>query len=206
MLNFFKDNTAKKIKITTLTTLIINILYSAGNFALGFAQSSFWFGTMGAYFLVLSVMRLVCIKRFLNQTDGISTKKFVGIMLIVLCVVLVGSVILSHKLDVILPFHQIVMLAIATYTTYKVTVAIINTLKARKSNNNNAIALRNVSLADATVSVLSMQRSMLVTFGDMPTTAIKLFNLLTGAAVCMFIFILGLFLIIDAKKAFHQNL
>lgn len=200
MLNFFKDNTTKKTKITTIVTLLINILYSVGNFALGFAQSSFWFATMGAYFLVLSIMRLVCIKRFSNQSDGRSTKKFVGIMLIFLFLVLIGSIILSHQLDVILPFHQIIMISIATYTTLKISVAIINIVKAHKSKNDNAIALRNVSLADATVSILSMQRSMLVTFGDMSTTTIKLFNLITGSSVCVFIFLLGLFLIIKSKN------
>ena len=45
------------------------------------------------------------------------------------------------------------------------------------------------------VSVFSLQRSMLVSFEGMAPADIQLFNILTGSAVCITVFVLGLNLV-----------
>ena len=77
------------------------------------------------------------------------------------------------------------MIAIATYSFTKITLAIINLVKARKSTSAKLVTLRNISLASAFVSIFTLQRSMLVSFGNMSEINICIFNGVVGAAVCI---------------------
>ena len=91
--------------------------------------------------------------------------------------------------------HEIVMITIALYTFTKITLAIINLVKVKQYPSPVFKALRSISFADALVSVFSLQRSMLVSFEGMSAGDIRLFNILTGGAVCVAVLILGLHLI-----------
>ena len=92
-------------------------------------------------------------------------------------------------------FHLIVMLVMAIYAFTKITLASVNWVKSRKSTSAKLITLRNLSFADAFVSMFSLQRSMLVSFEGMTETEIRIMNVATGSAVCIIVFLLGLSLV-----------
>lgn len=207
MINQIKNDKAYRLNVVTILSLIINIAYSIGNIALGIINHSYWFITMGAYFIILSIMRSLCLNALrAKNEDPKDIGRTTGILFMVLCVVLIGSIILSDRMDVVKPVHQIIMLTIATYTTVKTTLAIINIIHVKKTENPIWIALRNISCADAIAAILSMQRSMLVSFGAMDVGTIKLMNLFTGIAVCIFVLILGLKFIIKRKNNEVQDM
>ena len=108
---------------------------------------------------------------------------------------IVGVNILSALKERGTVFHEIIMIAIATYTFTKITMAIIGMVKAKHTDSPVIKTLRNISLADACVSVYSMQRSMLVSFPGMEPAEIQLFNILTGTAVWIIVLFLGVNLI-----------
>jgi divalent metal cation (Fe/Co/Zn/Cd) transporter len=130
--------------------------------------------------------------------------KFTGAMLMLLSLQLVGTVILAVVRDRGIVMHEIVMIAMAAYTFTKITLAVINLVKARKSASEKIVTLRNISLSDACVSIFALQRSMLVSFGDMPETDIQIFNAVIGAAVCVIVFLLGLNLVKNKKILFNN--
>ena len=130
--------------------------------------------------------------------------KFTGVMLMLLSLPLVGTVILAVVRDRGIVMHEIVMIAMAAYTFTKITLAVINLVKARKSALAKIVTLRNISLSDACVSIFALQRSMLVSFGDMPETDIQIFNAVIGAAVCVIVFLLGLNLVKNKKILFNN--
>ena len=88
--------------------------------------------------------------------------RFVGGMLTLLSVILALSVYLSFQYDAAIVHSEILMITIATYTFYKITMAIINAAKARKQQSLWLRAIRNIGCADAAASLLTLQRSMLV--------------------------------------------
>ena len=47
----------KRILQIALLSLVLNTVYALGNFALGIWSRSYWFLTMGAYNLILAIMR-----------------------------------------------------------------------------------------------------------------------------------------------------
>lgn len=167
---------------------------------------SIWFLSLCAYYTILSSMRFGVI---LQERRNISTENFItrfcGVMLIVLAFVLSGSVYLSLTNNIAVKHQEIIMITIATYTFYKIVLAIINTIKVRKENSLLLSSIRNIGCADAAVSILSLQRSMLVSFGEMEYHRIYMMNALTGAAVFITIIALGVGMIVKSSKKTSKN-
>ena len=119
----------KQIFQVALLSFIVNSLYALGNFALGIWSKSYWFLTMGAYNLILAIMRVSIVlsnKKNEKNISEIFIQRFIGVMIILLGCILCGSVYLSINFDVSHKFHEIIMITIATYTFTKITLAIIN--------------------------------------------------------------------------------
>ena len=190
---------ALKIVRNPYTSLSFNFLYAVGNCVVGFLTHSWWFITVGAYYAVLTVNRysVLQIKRKAsgNYDTELFARRITGILLVVLSFCIVGVNIMSTVKDRGTVYHEIVMITIATYTFTKITIAIVGMVKAKHSASPVLKTLRNISLADACVSIYTMQRSMLVSFPGMETTEILLLNIFTGTAVWIVVLLLGINLI-----------
>ena len=181
------------------TSLSFNFLYALGNCIIGFLTYSWWFITVGAYYVVLTVTRysVLQVKRKAKGNYDIEffARRITGLLLVVLSFCIVGVNIMSAIKDRGTAFHEIIMIPIATYTFTKITIAIIGMVKAKRSASPVLKTLRNISLADACVSIYTMQRSMLVSFPGMEATKILILNIFTGTAVWMIVLLLGINLI-----------
>lgn len=180
-------------------SLAINCIYGLGNCTMGFVYRSWWFVTVGAYYIILTVTRysVLQIRRRAkgNYDTELFARRITGILLIALSFCIVGVNILSAVKERGTVFHKIIMITIATYTFTKITLAIIGMAKAKHSPSPALKTLRNISLSDACVSIYTMQRSMLVSFPGMTATEIQLLNILTGTAVWLIVLLLGVNLV-----------
>lgn len=180
-------------------SLLVNFAYAVGNCTVGFVTNSRWFVILGAYYAVLAIARF-SVLQVQRKADGdlmleAFAKKVTGYLLVALSFCLIGIITLSAIKDRGTNFHKILMITIATYTFTKIVLAIIGVVKAKKILSPVIKTLRDISLADAFVSIYSMQRSMLVSFPGMTATEIRLFNILTGTAVWLILLLLGINLI-----------
>ena len=183
----------------SLLSLLFNTAFCAYHIVFGGITHSWWLFTVGIYYAILSVVRFVVLQ--LKENNNFITR-FTGVMLMLLSLPLIGTVILAVVRDRGIVMHEIVMIAMAAYSFTKITLAIINLVKARKGSSVKIVTLRNISLSDACVSIFALQRSMLVSFGDMPETDIRIFNAVIGSAVCIIVFLLGLNLVQYKKRFF----
>ena len=201
----------KSLKILKIpnTSLAVNFIYGIGNCILGFLTTSWWLITVGAYYTVLATTRFAVLqirrKAKGNYDMELFAKRITGILLVLLSFCVMGVNVLSVLKERGTAFHEIIMITIATYTFTKITIAILGMIKVRHSASPVLKTLRNISLADACVSVYTMQRSMLVTFPGMAAAEIRILNILTGAAVWIVVVLLGVNLIggkyIDMAKS-----
>ena len=185
-----------KVFATATVSLIINAAFSAYYLALGITSASWWLLTLGTYYLILSIGRFTVI-RAKSRKRLLTT--FVGWMLVLLSLPLVGTVILAVLVDRGQKHHMIAMIAIAAFSFTKITLAIINLVKCRRNASEKLMALRYISLADAVVSIFALQRSMLVSFEGMSQTEITIMNATLGSAVCVIVFLLGVSLVRGKK-------
>ena len=184
----------------TLASLSFNIAFATYHIVMGLLTSSWWLLTLGSYYLVLSIVRFVVLR---SKSGERFIAKFTGWMLIILSIPLAGTVILSVVRDRGHELHMIVIIAMAAYAFTKITLATIKLIKARRSTSATLITLRNISFADAFVSIFALQRSMLVSFEGMTEVEIVIMNATLGSAVCVIVFLLGMNLLRSKKLLFR---
>ena len=189
------DRTSKP----ALVSLSFNIAFATYHLVMGLVTSSWWLLTLGSYYLVLSVVRFVVLR---SKSKECFVARFTGWMLILLTIPLGGTVILSIARDRGYELHMIVMIAMAAYAFTRITLATIKLIKARRSTSATLITLRNISFADAFVSIFALQRSMLVSFDGMTEAEIVIMNAMLGSAVCVIVFLLGVNLLRNKKALF----
>lgn len=97
-------------------------------------------------------------------------------------------------------YEEIMMITIATYTFYKITMTIVKAIKQHKNTSLLLKTIRNISYAEVSASILTLQRSMLISFDSMDNKQVFLMNAMTGAVVCLFVLILSLSMIIETKR------
>lgn len=199
----------------TVVSLIITAGYAAFYAMLGVVLRSFWYGMLAWYYLMIVIMRSFVVfyhkgkrKRAQNnlpQNEKLSRAKIYRNCGIVLCLLMLplSFAILSMVAENATFSHEWLMIyTAATYTTYKVVMAIRNFLKAKKSEDLTVRTARDINLADMLVSVLALQTAMFHSFS--PDEDWSVMNAVTGAAVCLATVIIGAFMIVNGKRAVTQ--
>lgn len=191
-----------RMVLTAALGLLLNLLYAIYHGALGITHLSLWFMTMSAYYTVLSVMRFSVVLCEYKSGPGPSedTEYFVmklsGALLAGLSLILAGTVCISLSRNIAAKHGEITMITIAAYTFCKIVMAAARAVRQRKDPSPLLAVIRNIGYAEVAASVVTLQRSMLVSFGGMDGARAHTMNSWTGAAVCLFIFILGILMLI----------
>lgn len=177
-------------------SLFFNIAFVIYHVLLGVLMQSWWLFSIGIYYAILCIVRFVVV---ITKKRNRFVARFSGAMLMLLSIPLFGTVIVALEESRGNKLHKIIMITMAAYAFSKLSIAIINLIRSRKSNVAKYVSLRNISLADTCASIFALQRSMLISFGDMPQKSIFLFNALLGTAIGAILFLLGLNLIRNEK-------
>lgn len=181
--------------IAAAVPLSFNLLYALYHGALGIAEGSLWFLSMCGYYVILGSARFSAIlyKRKNDpggpQDGGYLLTKVSGALLLLLSLVLAVVNYMSLSQNIATKYHEITMITIATYTFSKIVVVAYQGIKGRGYFSPLPFVLQRIRSAEAAASVLTLQRSMIASFGEMERS--NLLNGLTGGAVCLFISILG---------------
>ncbi len=185
------------VETKAVISLIINLLFAMYNGTLGLASSSVWFIAVCVYYVILAVMRFAAVLNLRKNTFDRErlALAMTGVMLLVLGLTLAGINYLSGSMRIASQFDVITMITIATYTFYKIAMAVIRAVKDKKNPSPIVFAIHGIGYAEVAVSLLNMQRSMLVTFDGMSEKEITIFNAATGMAVFLFILSLGVIMI-----------
>ena len=98
--------------------------------------------------------------------------------------------------------NEITTIALAAYTFTAFTIAIVNISKYRKYNSPVYSVSKIISLASATVSILTLEATMLTTFGDgsMSLTDRRIMLGCTGGAISIFIITMAIYMIVQSSK------
>lgn len=206
---FLEDYTFRTI-LTTMPAFLINVAYTVYNGVIGIMNRSEWFITMAVYYSLLGIMRYQAVSagRKISRMEDpqqverrqLSVIRTDGILLMVLNLALSGVVLLTIAQETAKTYSEIMMISIAAYTFYKITMAVINMIKVRKMQSPILIVIRNIGAADALVSMLTLQATMLASFKETSSLDANRMNGITGLAVCILISALGVSMICYAAK------
>jgi hypothetical protein len=97
--------------------------------------------------------------------------------------------------------HEITTIALAAYTFFSFTMAILNFIKYRKIKSPVYSAAKAISLTSACVSIITLEATMLTVFGsDMDLIVRKILLGFTGGTVSIFVVVLAINIIVNGMK------
>ena len=225
LINFFKtfknenkyvrrwqDDARLRINVSLYGALVWNALYGIFQLWLGFYHHTFWFCSLGAYYICLGVMRFFLARHTTRYAPGerIETelKKYraCGIVFLVMNLALTLIIFFMVYFGRTFEHHMIVAIAMAAYTFTALTAAIINVIKYRKYNSPVYSASKVISLEAAIVSMLTLESTMLTTFGDGTMTATTQKWLLgaTGGVISVLIVSTAIYMIAVGTKELKE--
>ncbi len=175
-------------------SLILNLGFAFYNGIVGGLTGSRIFIASCIYYLILSSLRFVVI--ITNRKQKINGAA-IGDLLIILSTVMGAVVFISIRDNTATVYGTVTMITIATYIFAKIITA---AFAAKKQKRTLDRTLNTIRLAEVAVSLLTMQQSMLVSFGDSELPSAYILNICTGTAVCLFILALGGYMITNSRK------
>ena len=204
----WQDDTRLRVNVSLYGSLAWNALYGLFQLWLGFYHHTFWFYSLGAYYICLGVMRFFLLLHTRRCAPGEKMRTELVKYRACGCVFLLMNLALSLIIFFMVYWnrtfehHMITAIAMAAYTFTAFTVAIVNVVKYRKYNSPVFSASKAISLAAALVSMLTLESTMLTTFADetMTTTTQKWMLGATGAVITALIVATAIYMIITGTK------
>lgn len=195
-----------------LISAFINTAYAVFSFFVGWRNNSSWFVSVGAYYLLLCLIRFFILKEAGTANKKLSDKRrrfelkiyravgvimfFVNIAMSVMAVQMIwqnrGTV---HS--------EIMTIAMAAFTFYFLTVAIINLHKYRKTEQSIYSAAKMLNFACALMSMFTLQTTMISVFGG-DRDFRRNMNAATGCAVFILVFGLAIYMIRRENKMLKE--
>ena len=193
-----------KLKISLYLSFAINLVYAGVNAFSGIYYGSPWFGSLAAYYIFLSVMRLLLIRyahrHGFGENKAAEWKRYLacGIILMAMHIALAGVVILVLRQNRSFDYAGFLIYVMAMYAFYSTVMAIVNLVRYRKYHSPVMSAARTVNLVAALVSMLSLETAMLTQFdpGSISSSFSRMMIGSTGGAVCVAVVAMGIFMII----------
>lgn len=225
LINFFKtfknenkymrrwqDDTRLRVNVSLYGSLGWNALYGIFQLWLGFYHRTFWFCSLGGYYICLAVMRFFLVRHTTKYAPGermvAELKKYraCGIVFLLMNLALALIIFFMVYFNRTFEHHMITAIAMAAYTFTSLTTAIINVIKFKKYNSPVFSASKAISLAAALVSVLTLESTMLTTFSDgsMTAAAQKWMLGATGGAISILIVATAIYMIVVGTKKLKQ--
>lgn len=229
MLNTIVLNRRLRVVLTATMGMLLNMMFAVFNGVIGVSAKSAWYVSLSVYYLILCLMRLMSVdyagklylssgrqikgitflfERLIKQPKGdlkvreLKIYGYCGFMFTVMSVALFGAVIILTHGKGGKTYPGLMIYTVAVYTFYKMIISVVNMIKAKKEKSYLLTTLRNISYADALVSMLSLQTALLNEFGNKNDTSFSIIgmNTITGVSVCLMIFVLGMYMIFHARK------
>ena len=204
----WQDDDRLRVNVSLYGTLIWNAAYALLQLGMGFWHHTFWFYSLAGYYICLAVMRFFLARYTTKHKPGQKMREeliryrlcgwFFLAMNLALALIIFFMVYWNRTFE----HHMITAIAMAAYTFAAFTIAIINIVKYRQYNSPVYSASKAISLAAACVSMLTLEATMLTTFGDGSMDAItrKIMLGCTGGAVSVFIIVMAVYMIKQSNK------
>lgn len=201
------SDTRLRVNVSLYGSLIWNTAYAVFQLVLGFWHHTFWFYSLAGYYTVLAVMRFYLVRYTSKHAPGekmteeLKKYRICGWVFLLINLTLSVMVFFMVYWNRTFNHHEITTIAMAAYTFTAFTRAVINIVKYRRYNSPVYTASKAISLASACVSMLTLEATMLTTFGGSTDALTRtLFLGITGGVISVFIIVMAVFMIVQSSK------
>ena len=211
-LNKLTTDVHYRVKMSLHGAFYFNMVYALFQLGMAILRSSILFYSLAAYYFLLALMRMYLLGYAWSNAPGTDMIKeykryrFCGVAMLILSVALSVMVTYTIVFDTQEAYGMIETIAMAAFTFTALSVAIVNVVKYKKYNSPVFSAAKDISLAVAVVSVLSLETAMFAAFADgtMDADSILIMTATTGFAVMVFVIGLAIFMISRSTKGLRE--
>ena len=204
----WQDDTRLRVNVSLYGSFFWNIAYAFFQLWLGFYHHTFWFYSLGAYYICLAAMRFFLLLHTRKYAPGEKMREELikyracGAVFLLMNLALALIVFFMVYWNKTFEHHEITTIAMAAYTFTTMITAIINFFKYRKYNSPVFSAAKAISLAAALVSMLTLESTMLTTFSDGTMTVVEQKWMLgaTGGTISVLIIATAIYMIVVGTK------
>ena len=208
----WQDDDRLRVNVSLYGTLIWNVAYALLQLGMGFWHHTFWFYSLAGYYICLAVMRFFLARYTTKHKPGEKMReelvryRLCGWIFLVMNLALALIIFFMVYWNRTFTHHMITAIALAAYTFTAFTMAIINMVKYRKYNSPVYSASKAISFASACVSMLTLEATMLTTFGDgsMDGVTRKIFLGCTGGVISVFIILMAVYMIRQSSEKLKE--
>ena len=208
----WQDDTRLRVNVSLYGSFFWNIAYALFQLWLGFYHHTFWFYSLGAYYICLAVMRFFLLLHTRKYAPGERMREELlkyracGAVFLLMNLALALIIFFMLYWNRTFEHHMITAIAMAAYTFTAFTVAIVNVVKYRKYSSPVFSASKAISLAAALVSMLTLGSTMLTTFRDGTMTEMgeKLMLGSIGGGVSILIVATAIYMIVTGTRKIKQ--
>lgn len=208
----WQDDTRLRVNASLYGSLAWNALYGVFQLWLGLYHRTFWFCSLGAYYICLAVMRFFLLRYTRRYAPGEKMQtelvkyRTCGCLFLLMNLALTLIIFFMVYWNRTFEHHMITAIAMATYTFTAFTVAIVNVVKYRKYNSPVFSASKAISFAAACVSMLTLASTMLTTFSDGTMGAVEQKIMLgsIGFAVSVMVVTVAVYMIVVGTKKLKE--
>ncbi|MBE5892691.1 MAG: hypothetical protein E7286_04835 [Lachnospiraceae bacterium] len=204
----WQDDTRVRVNVSLYSTLLWNTAYALLQLGMGFWHHTFWFYSLAGYYISLAVMRFFLVRHTSCHKPGEKMLKELrkyracGIVFLGMNLALSLMTFFMVYWNRTFHHHEITTIAMAAYTFTSFTLAVVNMVKYRKYNSPVYSASKAISFAAACVSMLTLESTMLTTFGDgtMSMTGRRILLGVSGGVISAFINAMAIYMIVQGTK------
>lgn len=198
-----KEEKAGAFGIDMYFEQFINFFYGAAKIASGIYHGSAWIGADGIYNFAQALIQLYQILRHKQVTSlkqQWKSYRQCGYMMIALHLTMTGLVFQMIHMGRHEESSEIMIIATAAFTFYKLIKTLIEVAKDRKHKNPVDSAAYFLDFSQALYNLFTLQVGLLWVFGEETFAYTKLMNSLTGGAVCLLVCSMGIYMLWRGKR------
>lgn len=203
----WQEDERLRVNVSLYGSLILNAAYAVFQLWLGFYHGSFWFYSLAGYYILLAVMRFFLARHTSAHKPGEKMREELvkyracGWIFLLMNLALTLMIFFMVYWNRSFVHHEITTIMMAAYTFTAFTVAVVNIIQYRKYNSPVYSASKAINLAAACVSMLTLESTMLTTWGQSDDENFRRIMLAaTGIAVSLFIVVMAVYMIVQGNK------
>ncbi len=201
----------KKVKFRTLTQkekisvqLLLGLLFALYNGIFGIVFRSVWHIEIGVYYVLLLAVKTVVFAGFrLSEKQKPLKRLFftTAVLLFLINAALILPIISMIKYEREVHFPLEVAIGIAAYTTYKVTVTVINFVKSRRTADLLVREIVTIRFVESIVSILTLQNTLIMVNAGVGDEGLRILCTVSSAVGLCAILYLTVKMIVDYFNA-----
>ncbi len=212
--SFFLGDYDRKTIASSSGAFLVSVVFAFYNGYLGIYHKSLWYGSICIYYCLLSILRVCLILsdfRLSKAEKNVSKEKqkvvfiLTHIILLVLNISLIVPISLMVRMLKPVKMTLIPAIAMAAYTTYKMTIASINMIKKKRTENLLIKELRTIDFIDALLSIAVLQNTLIIVNNSGGNSKMLTISAVTSAGILILMVTVSVLGFVKGLKQSSQN-